>query len=259
MDLGTALRHSTKKNPQKPAVICGDQIVSYEALDRSTDALARWFLRQGLESGDRVAIHWCNSVEVVNLYFGCFKAGLIAVPVNNRLKAPEIAYILQHSQAKMCFSQPELAPLCEEVRAECPELQRLYTALPPLESTDLEGVALPHVSPERVAAILYTSGTTARPKGVMHTHISLTGTTELMIWLGLDETHTVLTMTQYDAHCGFRLRALAGNYLRRNGGFASCLRRCSDPGLDRTLAMHVYADLAGHAAVRGGRTGPQSA
>ncbi len=196
MDLGTALRHSTRKHPQKPAVSCGRQVISYETLNRSTDALARWLLRQGVESGDRVAIHWGNSLEVVYLYYACFKAGLIAVPVNNRLKSPEIAYILEHSQAKLCFSQPELAPLAEAVCAECPALRHIHTALPPLDATELEGVALPEVSPERVAAVLYTSGTTARPKGVMHTHISLTGSTELMITLGMDETHTVLAVTQ---------------------------------------------------------------
>ena len=196
MDMGTILRQSAARNPHKPAVICGSETVTYEALDRSTDALAGWLLRQGLEPGDRVAIHWPNSVETVNLYFACFKTGLIAVPVNNRLKAPEIAYILGHSQAKLCFSEPELAPLCEEVRAECPDLQRLYTELPPLETMESGSAVLPGVAPDRIAAILYTSGTTARPKGVMHTHVSLTGATVLMSSLGIDETHTLLAATQ---------------------------------------------------------------
>jgi long-chain acyl-CoA synthetase len=195
MDLGTALRNSAARNPQKPAVICGSQIASYEALDRSTDALARWLLQQGLEPGDRVALHWCNSIEVVNLYFACFKAGLIAVPVNNRLKAPEIAYILQHSKARLCFSQPVLAPLSEEVRGECPDLKQIYTSLP-AETAAPATAALPDVSPDHVAAILYTSGTTARPKGVMHTHVSLTGATELMITLGLGENHVPMAVTQ---------------------------------------------------------------
>ena len=123
VNLGGMLRHSARRSPQKPAVICGDEIVSYEKLDRSTDALALSLLREGLEAGDRVAIHWCNSLEVVTLFFACFKAGLIAVPLNNRLKAQEIAYILGHSKAKLCFSQPELAPLCEEVRNQCPDLR----------------------------------------------------------------------------------------------------------------------------------------
>jgi long-chain acyl-CoA synthetase len=195
--LGGMLRKSAANTPQKPAVICGEQIISYETLDRSTDALAGWLLQQRLQAGDRVAIHWSNSVEVVNLYFACFKAGLIAVPVNNRLKTPEIAYILAHSKAKICFSQPELAALCEEAAAECRHLRRIYTALPFLEAAESDSVlSLPKVTPDRVAAILYTSGTTARPKGVIHTHISLIAATELMLSLGLEETDTLLAVTQ---------------------------------------------------------------
>src|SRR5947209_9492681 len=135
MDLGNALRHSASRNPEKPAVICGEQTVTYAALDRSTDALAHWLLREGLQAGDRVAIHWTNSIEVVTLYFACFKAGLIAVPVNNRLKAPEIAYILEHSNARLCFSQPELAPLAGSVRDHCPALRAIYTTLPRAEGS----------------------------------------------------------------------------------------------------------------------------
>ncbi|MBV8206493.1 MAG: AMP-binding protein [Acidobacteria bacterium] len=196
MNLGTMLRYSAEACPQKPAVVCREHVVSYQALDRSSNALARWLLQKGLQAGDRVAIHWCNSVEVVNLYFACFKSGMVAVPVNNRLKPAEIAYILQHSKAKLCFSQPELSPMAEEARAECPGLLGFCTALPLLDEAELAGVPLPEVSPESVAAILYTSGTTARPKGVMHTHISLTGGPQLMASLGLDESHTLLAVTQ---------------------------------------------------------------
>ena len=68
-------------------------------------------------------------------------------------------------KAKLCFSQPELAPLSEEVRADCPDLQRIYTSLPPLETAESAEPPLPDVAPDTFAAILYTSGTTARPKG----------------------------------------------------------------------------------------------
>src|SRR5262245_7688050 len=194
MTLGQMLRLSAAKNPDKPAVVCGEQIVSYCELDEGTDALAAWLLQQGLQPGDRVAIHWTNSVETVNLYFACFKSGLIAVPVNNRLKVPEIAYVLGHSKAKLCFSQPELAPLSEEVRSECPHLVAIHTKLPLLECG--RDRALPEVTADQVAAVLYTSGTTARPKGVMHTHVSLTGATELMASLGIGETDVPLAVTQ---------------------------------------------------------------
>jgi len=196
VNLGGMLRHAARKSPQKPAVICGDQVVSYEVLDRSTDALALWLLREGLEIGDRVAIHWCNSVEVVTLFFACFKAGLIAVPLNNRLKAAEIACILRHSKAKLCFSQSELAPLCEEVRMQCADLEDIYTELPQLDISESDRAALPDITPDRVAAILYTSGTTARPKGVMHTHVSLIGGAEMMASLGVGEVDSLLAVTQ---------------------------------------------------------------
>ena len=196
VNLGGMLRYSARRSPQKPAVICGDQIVSYEKLDRSTDALALWLLRRGLEIGDRVAIHWCNSPEVVTLFFACFKAGLIAVPLNNRLRAPEIAYILGHSKAKLCFSQPELAPLCKEVRTECPDLQDIYTELPRMDTLEQHVVAVPDITPDRVAAIMYTSGTTARPKGVMHTHVSLIACAQMMSSLGVDQVDFLLAATQ---------------------------------------------------------------
>jgi long-chain acyl-CoA synthetase len=194
MTLGEMLRLSAMKNPHKPAVVCGERTICYRALDETTDALATWLLQQGLQHGDRVAIHWTNSVETVTLYFACFKSGLIAVPVNNRLKTPEVCYVLGHSKAKLCFSQPELAPLSEEVRCECPHLLAIYTELPSLEG--VRGGALPDVMPDQVAAVLYTSGTTARPKGVMHTHISLIGSTELMASLGIGETDVPLAVTQ---------------------------------------------------------------
>ncbi|MGB8261191.1 MAG: AMP-binding protein [Terracidiphilus sp.] len=189
------MRESARNHPEKPAVVCGEHIVSYLELNRATDALAWWLRSQGLRTSDRVAIHWANSVETVMLFYACFKAGLIAVPVNNRLKSPEIAYILGHSKARLCFSQPELAPLAERVLDECPRLEKLYTELPDLAGLN-PGPSLAEVPLQEVAAVLYTSGTTARPKGVMHTHISLTGSTQLMITLGIDETHTVLAVTQ---------------------------------------------------------------
>src|SRR6516225_4739563 len=126
MTLGEMLHLSAVKHPGKAALVCGERSISYKALDEATDTLALWLLQQDLHPGDRVGIHWTNSLETVTLYFACFKSGLIAVPINNRLKAPEIGYILGHSKAKLCFSQPELAPLSEEVRSEFPDLLAIH-------------------------------------------------------------------------------------------------------------------------------------
>jgi len=159
MNLGELLQLAASRNPRGAALFCGEEMVTYAELHRSTTSLAAWFLSQGLQPEDRVAIHWSNTFEPVKLYFACFKAGLIAVPINIRLKAPEVAYILEHSEAKMCFSEPGLPAPSDRLHRELP------TTVEASGST-----RLPSVEPARPAAILYTSGTTARPKGVTHSH-----------------------------------------------------------------------------------------
>jgi len=113
------------ENPQKVALFCGLEAMSYRALDEYSARLAQWFLGQSLRPGDRVAIHWSNSFEVVQIYFALFKAGMIAVAVNVRLKSAEIGYILEHSGARMCFSEPALASRAKEAGAVCPILTEL--------------------------------------------------------------------------------------------------------------------------------------
>jgi long-chain acyl-CoA synthetase len=168
MTLHEPLRAHAEKTPEKPAFFCGDAKISYKALDDSTASLAQWFLDQGLRHGDRVAVHWSNSIEAIQLFYGIFKAGLIAVTINTRLKSEEIGYILHHSQARMCFSEPAFAPQAEKAGAAC----SVFTELPRFERAEAPELAI--VRPDQPAVILYTSGTTARPKGVTHTHRSLT-------------------------------------------------------------------------------------
>lgn len=168
--LGSILEDGADAAPQNTAIICGAAAISYAELDRTTTALARWLLQQGLRTGDRVAIHWANSVEIVTLCFACFKAGVIAVPVNIRLKPAEVEYVLRHSEASICFSQPYLAHIAEQAIAAGNLAIPLRSDLP--RETDLAGV-LPEVIPTDPCIILYTSGTTAHPKGAIHTHASL--------------------------------------------------------------------------------------
>jgi long-chain acyl-CoA synthetase len=192
MNLGDLLHSAAVRTPAKTALIFENQNLSYRALDESATLLAQWLLQSGLRRGDRVAIHWSNSFQTVQLFFACFRAGLIAVPVNTRLKAAEIAYILGHSRAVMCFSQPEFEPVAREAAAECGSL-RLQTKIPQLSETGMP--ALPDVEADQPALIIYTSGTTARPKGVTHTHRTLICTAEGMASIGVDGSQIVLVLT----------------------------------------------------------------
>jgi long-chain acyl-CoA synthetase len=166
-DLGSFLRINADRTPNRPALFCGESTLSHELLDYSSTLLAKWLLASRLEPGQRVAVHWTNSIPVVQLFYGIFKAGLVAVPINARLKPPEIAFILRHAEARACFSEPALFPLAQEAGGEC----SLFEGLPELNA--VESTSLPAVDSDRTAILLYTSGTTARPKGVTHTHRSL--------------------------------------------------------------------------------------
>lgn len=87
MELSDLLRRHAEATPNKTALFCGDASISYQELNDSSDWLARWFLNQGMLPGERVALHWQNSIEAVQLLFALCKAGIIAVTVNVRFKA----------------------------------------------------------------------------------------------------------------------------------------------------------------------------
>jgi long-chain acyl-CoA synthetase len=188
MHLGEAFHQAALRRPEKTALICGTDAVTYREMDRAVDALAHWFAQQGLERGDRVAIHSRNSIEAIELFFACFRAGLIAVPVNWRMKALEVAYVLDHCSARLCFTQPALEHVVSEAGPACAVL----TDLPALPDS---GPAFPNPDDHDPAVLLYTSGTIARPRGVTHTHRSMNGSAALMRELGFHEDVVFLQAT----------------------------------------------------------------
>ncbi len=165
---------------KKLAVVCGDTRLTYAEFAANAEKLARIWLQQGLRPGDRIALHLRNGSELATCYFACFAAGFVAVPVNNRLTPEEIAYVIEHSGARVYLAQPEL---------------RIQVSIPAWEF-HLDGDATNSLSsqdPDDPALLLYTSGTTARPKGVVHTQRTLAGNASYMDTWGLTpEDHTLL-------------------------------------------------------------------
>ena len=170
MSLGELLHARADQAPQSTALFCGDRTMSYAELDASSDGLAAWLLREGFEPGDRVAIQWPNAIEAVQLYFAAFKAGLIAVPINLRLKPAEIVWVVENSGASLCFCHAALADGMRQTGV------RVLTELPAFAAAT---AALPPPDDEAPALILYTSGSTGRPKGAVHSQRSLLVTGEL--------------------------------------------------------------------------------
>ncbi len=169
---------------EKLAVGCGDTRLTYAQFAAKAEALAQSWLLAGLQPGDRIALHWRNGIELATCYYACFAAGLVAVPVNNRLTPEEIAYVLEHSGARAYLAQPEL-----RVATSIPwEFELSADGGVPMTGPDL-----PVTNPDDPALLLYTSGTTARPKGVIHTQRTLAGNAFYMEAWGLTpEDHTLL-------------------------------------------------------------------
>jgi long-chain acyl-CoA synthetase len=198
MSIVAGLRRSSKRSPGKTAVICGEQSWTYAEIERLTDTLAGQFLAAGIRPGDRIGLHFSNTPELALSYIGCFKAGAIAVPINARLKGREIDYILRHSAATGYIGQADLYSEVVTWGKELPELRLCYVSgdAPRCRDvflfTDLlrplpRPVSLPTVAAGQAAVIIYTSGTTAHPKGVTHSHESLTQIAHAMRRLELDE------------------------------------------------------------------------
>ena len=181
------LRHAVEVGPGREAIVVGEASWTYQQFDDLTGRIACSLAKTGIQKGDRVALQLSNSVELVLSYYACFKLGAIAVPINNRFVAPELEYTLNHSESRVCITQNNLYRNVAPIRKSLTSVERFYLVddsndtndvnrFTELLETSYEETSLPPLDPDDVAAILYTSGTTARPKGVTHTNRSLEAT-----------------------------------------------------------------------------------
>lgn len=155
--------------------------LTYAQWDVRASRLANALRGLGLVKGDRVALLAYNAVEWLEIYVALARAGLVAVPVNFRLMGPEIQYIVEHSDARAFIVQEDLRATVDGIRATLSiEARRylLFGAPAPEGWQDYEALigeaaATPPevtVVPEDLFALMYTSGTTGRPKGAMRSH-----------------------------------------------------------------------------------------
>lgn len=183
MLLGPMLQESRKKWSDKVALWFGDRSWTYADLDDQTDRIAGALIAAGVRVGDRVAVFMPNCPELLLTYFGCFKIGAITVPLNYRYKQPEAQYALQHSGATTLIVHAALVSEVVNLPLEQLGVVRRYLAggPPPPDFAPFETLlagspgALSQATFDKnqPAAILYTSGTTAKPKGVTYTHATL--------------------------------------------------------------------------------------
>jgi fatty-acyl-CoA synthase len=180
--IGDMLALGARRSPHRPLfAIDGGQSRTYAQVDLRANRIGNALLASGLRQGDRVAVWSDDCVEYLETYMAAARAGLVVVPINNRLTAEEARFIATDSDARCLMVSDRLAPLADEAFGrgdfalvaaygdERPVGARAFESLLP----DASEAEPPRPAEEDLFVIAYTSGTTGFPKGAMLTHRSV--------------------------------------------------------------------------------------
>ncbi len=167
------------KFKNRPALIEGDREISFSELRDDIVRTAAWLQSKGVTKGSKVAIQGRNSISWIVVFFATLRAGGVAVPLNHKLAPAEVGYILDNSQSCLWLVDSNLHAESAKFLSNAPPAfaldksstnEGLTPYAPKSESHSYEFVT---VVPEDLAELLYTSGTTGRPKGCMHSHANI--------------------------------------------------------------------------------------
>lgn len=174
--LGSWPQRRARMTPNRIALTDGEREVSYATLAARTSALSNALRVMGVKRGDRVAYLGPNHSSYFDVLFGATAAGAIVVPINTRLAAPELAYILEDSDPAIVFYAASHRAVIDEALGANSD-QKLISIEDELDDliTSTDGAWVDaKITLDDIAVIMYTSGTTGHPKGAMLTHGNLT-------------------------------------------------------------------------------------
>ncbi len=185
LNIATILRESATANPEKPLCHINDLSFTYAQVDEISGRVASALLATGLVRGDKVAVQLPNLPQFLFSYFGLMKAGLVMVPLNPLLRAPEVKYHLEDSDAKVLITFEMFA---DEAFKGASQLEGITTYVVNMPGNDARPEGSKHFDElyfaddtrdlvptegDETAVLLYTSGTTGKPKGAELTHLNL--------------------------------------------------------------------------------------
>jgi fatty-acyl-CoA synthase len=165
--VGDALRRMARLFRDRSALVFGERDWSFNALDRAADRVARHFADMGLQQGDRIAAYGRNSDGFFITWLACVRGGFVHVPVNYALTGEELSYIVRQSGARLVVAGAALADNLAGIDAASFTMEDIVPiALDPDAPVGIE----PDLDDTSLGQIVYTSGTTAAPKGAMMSH-----------------------------------------------------------------------------------------
>jgi amino acid adenylation domain-containing protein len=166
------LRDSAGRFPDKTALVVGGRRLSYRELDTMSDRLAAALKQRGLLRGERVIVFMDNCWEAVTGIFAVLKAGGVLSPINPSTKADKLAYVIDNCRASAVLTQERALPVVDEALQECPSVKFRMVAGSDFDEALARSdapPAMPGIDLD-LCMLVYTSGSTGFPKGVMMTH-----------------------------------------------------------------------------------------
>jgi acyl-CoA synthetase (AMP-forming)/AMP-acid ligase II len=169
--LDTLLANCAARYSNHLATVDGDQRLSWADLDARVTSLSRWLLRRGIAPGDRIALLLTDGAPFLTTLLASARIGAIAVLLNWRLAPAEIAWIIADAEPAITFANPRFAHLLAEAAAgEIVEVDEQHDPQGAFETWAMTGspaLTQPNLVPDRPLYMMYTSGTTGKPKGCL--------------------------------------------------------------------------------------------
>ena len=193
MNIRTTLIERAASHGGKPALIFKERVISFLELKEQVMLLASALSKLGIGAGDKVAVFLPNCPEYVFSYLSCFCLGAVVVPLDYMLKDDELISCLSHSEAKLLIALPKQEVSLGAIRSAVPALEKvvllaadaeaggdtalLYSDIMACAQGEVPASSVPDKAP---ALIMYTSGTTGRPKGILLNYKHLSGSPQAM-------------------------------------------------------------------------------
>jgi acyl-CoA synthetase (AMP-forming)/AMP-acid ligase II len=235
MTVGEMLTRNANKFPTKKAVISEEASLDFKALNDRVNRLANGLLKKGIRKGDRIGVLIHNCHQFIEIYFATAKTGGIFCPYNNHLKQWELKDILDYSTPKFLFVDKDFAGMINALKSELKSIDS-YICLQKADGVHWEDyetmitqsdAAEPGIKilEDDVQSIIFTAGTTGRPKGAMRTHRHLMSdafASAIDLKVDYDE-KVLITFPMYHVACEDNIvrHSLLSNtiYTKKEGGF----------------------------------------
>ncbi len=264
LNISSKLNENAVKYGEKPAYYFLDTPTSYREFNAAVSKFAHSLMEMGIQKGDHIALLLGNSPHFVIGLYGAVRAGATVIPINPTYTADEIGYILNDADVKTVVSLDLLLPLFEKMNSLLPKIEQIiYCETPKEEEVDITKLSIypkmksfttlvssgnhlfegPELNQEDVGIILYTSGTTGKPKGAMLTHKNIySNAQDTADYLKINDTDRVIaTLPMFHVFC----LTVALNAPMMNGGTVIIVPRFSPGDIFEITKKHDVTVFAG--------------